>query len=148
MTTKHPAAAVDLDGSMDHMPSYVISHLAADLKTNVSEDERLRHVSYFVQVLKSTVFSTEINDLLSGCDLYDDDFKIQVLETKTHLHKQIEQLIQVVDELGNDLRKRRMQAEDRLKSAVTSSRSSRGLWSAPLLKLFVVVLHACPSESF
>ncbi|KAL6728273.1 hypothetical protein Aduo_010059 [Ancylostoma duodenale] len=98
-----------------------------DLKSNVSEDERLRHVSYFVKALKSSVFSTEMSELLTRSDYFDENFKLQVMETKSHLHEQIEQLIRVVEELGKDLMKRRKQANILTESpTVTPSRKSRG----------------------
>ncbi|KAK6739894.1 hypothetical protein RB195_008406 [Necator americanus] len=92
-----------------------------DLKSNLPEDERLRHVSYFVQALKSSVFSAEMNELLTKSDHFEENFRLQVLETKVHLHEQIEHLIQIVENLSKNLISKRSEANSDWKSTTAGS---------------------------
>ncbi|VDM66967.1 unnamed protein product [Strongylus vulgaris] len=70
---------------------------------NISVASRLRHVAYFVRVLDATLYLPEMKDLLVYYDFFDEDFKQQVIKTKTLMHEEIKHLNHFIDELHKDI---------------------------------------------
>ncbi|KAK6739893.1 hypothetical protein RB195_008406 [Necator americanus] len=73
------------------------------------------------EALKSSVFSAEMNELLTKSDHFEENFRLQVLETKVHLHEQIEHLIQIVENLSKNLISKRSEANSDWKSTTAGS---------------------------
>ncbi|CAJ0600240.1 unnamed protein product [Cylicocyclus nassatus] len=74
---------------------------------NVSAREQLRHIGHFVRALDSSLYSSDINELFIYCDYFDEEFKSQVMETKVHLHEEIQQINQLIDELHENIMEER-----------------------------------------